>query len=155
MIYDELKNISKYRGISANLDTAIAFLEESILSELPMGKTVIDGEKVFINVMEADAKEREEIAFEIHKRYMDIQIDIEGTEAIEIGEYLPGVKEQYDERTDFGTVDCSNAFYCIMGEGRFIICMTCLLYTSQGTESQRGCRGKQEGCSAVSEAAER
>lgn len=25
MIYDELKNISKYRGISANLDTAIAF----------------------------------------------------------------------------------------------------------------------------------
>ena len=114
MIYDELKNISKYRGISANLDTAIAFLEESILSELPMGKTVIDGEKVFINVMEADAKEREEIAFEIHKRYMDIQIDIEGTEAIEIGEYLPGVKEQYDERTDFGTVDCSNAFYCIM-----------------------------------------
>ena len=124
MIYDELKNISKYRGISANLDPAIAFMEESILSELPMGKTVIDGEKVFINVMEADAKEREEIAFEIHKRYMDIQIDIEGTEAIEIGEYLPGVKEQYDERTDFGTVDCSNAFYCIMGEGRFIICMT-------------------------------
>ena len=34
------------------------------------------------------------------------------------------MKEQYDERTDFGTVDCSNAFYCIMGEGRFIICMT-------------------------------
>ena len=30
MIYDELKNISKYRGISANLDTAIDFLEESI-----------------------------------------------------------------------------------------------------------------------------
>lgn len=124
MICDELKNIGRYRGIFANLDTAVNFLEHAVLSELPMGKTVIDGEKVFVNVMEANAAEREEIAFEIHKRYMDIQIDIAGTEAIEIGMRLPDADEQYDETTDFGTVDCSDAFYCIMGKGRFIICMT-------------------------------
>ena len=52
MIYDEIKNISRYRGISSNLDTAIDFLEKTDLKSLPLGKTEILDDKVFANVME-------------------------------------------------------------------------------------------------------
>ena len=38
MIYDEIKNIERYRGISKNLDTAIDFLEKTDLNSLPLGK---------------------------------------------------------------------------------------------------------------------
>ena len=85
MIYDMLANVQKYRGISKNLDTAIDFLVKTDLSALPLGRTEIDGDNVFANVMEAQAKPVEELHFEIHKKYMDIQIDIEGTELICIG----------------------------------------------------------------------
>ena len=85
MIYDEIKNISRYRGISSNLDTAIDFLEKTDLKSLPLGKTEILDDKVFANVMEVQAKDEEELSFEIHKKYMDIQIDVEGTELILIG----------------------------------------------------------------------
>ena len=91
MIYDEIKNIERYRGISKNLDTAIDFLEKTDLNSLPLGKTEILGDKVFANVMEAQAKAENELSFEIHKKYMDIQVDIEGTEEILIG--LNGFKE--------------------------------------------------------------
>ena len=74
MIYDELKNIARYKGISLYLDKAIEFLEKTDLASLPIGRTEIFQEKVFANVMEAQAKEETEVEFEIHKRFMDIQI---------------------------------------------------------------------------------
>ena len=122
MIYDMLTNVEKYRGISKNLDTAIDFLVKTDLSALPLGQTEIDGDNVFANVMEAQAKPVEELNFEIHKKYMDIQIDIEGTEVICIG--LGEAKELTPFSGDFGTVTVENSSTCIMGPGRFIVCMT-------------------------------
>ena len=36
MIYDEIKNVSRYRGISENLDIAIDFMEKTDLKSLPL-----------------------------------------------------------------------------------------------------------------------
>ena len=80
MIADTIKNIEKYRGLSKNLDTAIAFLKEYDLSSLPDGKTVVDEARVFVNVMEADLREAEGAAYEYHKKYADIQINLDGSE---------------------------------------------------------------------------
>lgn len=122
MIYDKITNIGRYRGISPWLDIAVVFIEENDLAALPAGKTVVSGDDVFVNVMEAEAKEGDG-SYEIHKRYMDIQIDIEGTEIIRIGSPVEGAEEVFSPETDFGTVRCEEAASCIMGEGRFIICM--------------------------------
>lgn len=121
MIYDMLTNIERYRGISKNMDTAINFLAKTDLTALPLGRTEIDGDNVFANVMEAQAKPVEELNFEIHKKYMDIQIDIEGTELICIG--LGEAKELTPFSGDFGTVTVESSASCLMGPGRFIVCM--------------------------------
>lgn len=123
MVYDSIKNIGNYRGQSLWLDKAIDFLETADLNSLPIGRTEISGDKVFFNVMEAEAKEEDEVNFEIHKKYMDIQIDIEGTENIAVGLDIEEVIEAYREEIDFGVVDCSEYVICKMGKGRFIICM--------------------------------
>lgn len=123
MIYDNLENIQRYRGISRYLDLAVDFLAANDLDLLPLGRTEIMGEYVFANVMEAQAQEEEKGKFEIHKKYMDIQIDIEGTEIIQIGLGEAETLESFDEKTDFGTVSCARSASCIMGPGRFIICM--------------------------------
>lgn len=91
MIADTMKNIEKYRGLSKNLDTAIAFLKEYDLSSLPDGKTVVDEARVFVNVMEADLREAEDAAYEYHKKYADIQINIDGSP-----------EGTFDEASDFG-----------------------------------------------------
>lgn len=123
MIYDVIKNIGNYRGQSLWLDKAIDFLETIDLELLTIGRTEIAGDKVFLNVMEAKAKEEDEVKFEMHKKYMDIQIDIEGTENIAIGIEIEDVIEKYREDIDFGIVECSESVMCKLGKGRFIICM--------------------------------
>lgn len=123
MIYDEIKNIHKYKGISRWFDHAADFLLKTDLSGLPEGPVEIAEDHVFANVMEADTKDEAQVFFEIHKKYWDIQLDIAGTEVIQIGLCPDWEKEQFDEETDFGTVPCKEAVSCVMGPGRFIICM--------------------------------
>lgn len=121
MIYDLLKNIETYRGISKNLDTAISFLVRTDLNSLPEGRTDIDGDAVFVNVMNATPHELTEECFEIHKNYMDIQIDLEGCEVIGIG--LGKFEALGEYKVDFQAVKAEMSTKCVMGPGRFIVCM--------------------------------
>lgn len=124
MIYDKLVNVKKYLGINKNLDTAIEFLAKTDLNELPLGKTEIDGDNVFIKVMEAQAAPIEEKRYEIHKQYLDIQIDLVGTEAIQIGNEQDMECKEFDDAKDIGKGTSSDLAMCTMGPGNFIICMT-------------------------------
>ena len=57
MIVDSFDYIMKYKGLHPNLDTAIDWLNSHTLDALENGKTLIDGDKVFVNVMDADLRE--------------------------------------------------------------------------------------------------
>ena len=68
MVYDTLENIGQYAGMFDHLDTAIEFIQANDLDALPLGKTEIDGENVFVNVVETDTLPAEGRAFETHTR---------------------------------------------------------------------------------------
>ena len=80
MIVDSFDYIACYKGLHPNLDKAIDWLNSHTLDALENGKTIIDGDKVFVNVMDADLREAEGAAFEYHRRYADLQINLTGSE---------------------------------------------------------------------------
>lgn len=123
MIYDKLENTEIYKGFNSNLDTALSYIASHDLTSLPLGRTEVDGSNVYINVMEASAAPAQERGFEIHKNYMDIQIDLAGTEIIEIGDSSEMKISDYAEETDFGKAECPVLASCTMGPGNFIVCM--------------------------------
>ena len=53
MIFDTLKNIGCYRGLSANFDRAFAFLAATDFSAMSAGKYEIDGDNVYYTIKEA------------------------------------------------------------------------------------------------------
>lgn len=123
MIYDRLSNIGNYKGMNRNLDRAVDYLLENDLGGLPLGRTEIDGDRVFLQVMEAETHELTAESYEVHRDYMDIQIDIEGCEVI--GTALGGVSLIGEYKPDFqrAAAPDGNGCSCVMGPGRFIICM--------------------------------
>ena len=123
MIYDKLSNLGLYKGMNPNLDTAIDFITTHDLNELPLGKTVVDGTNVYINVMDAKASPVEERAYEIHKNYMDIQIDLVGVERIDTGDCTKMKVDEYDEEKDVAKATAVDLAQCLIGPGNFIICM--------------------------------
>ena len=123
MVYDKLSNLNNYKGFHKNLDKAIHFISTNDLSKLPLGKTSIDGDLVYINVMETKAQPLEERRYEVHKNYMDIQIDLVGTERIDTGDCHNVSLENYDQENDAAFADSEFMASCIVGPGNFVICM--------------------------------
>lgn len=134
MIYDYLSNIGIYRGICKNLDTAITYLIATDLYSLPLGRTEIDGDKVFLNVMEATTHDLTEESYELHRVYMDIQMDIKGCEVI--GTALDGITPLGEYKPDFQRARAEMGASCTMGPGRFIICMPGEAHAPGGCQGQ-------------------
>lgn len=84
MIVTNLSDIARYRGLSANLDKAMAWLMAGDWESLPDGKREIDGEKVFALVQHYNSKAMENCRFETHRNYIDIQMLVSGAEIMEV-----------------------------------------------------------------------
>ena len=82
MIVGKLVDLYRYKGIAKNIDTAIDYILNNDLMALPKGKTVVDGDNVYINRDTYVAKPYEECFFENHENYIDIQIVLKGKERI-------------------------------------------------------------------------
>ena len=83
MIYDTLKNIAAYKGISANMDRAIDFILSADFAALP-DRFEVDGAKVFGFIQEPVLREAADAQFEAHRKYADIQIALADGEIINI-----------------------------------------------------------------------
>ena len=119
MICDTLDQLHLYKGFHKNLDTAIEFLAAHPLDTLPLGRTEVDGDEVFINVMDADLKPHTGSHAEYHRLYADLQIDLTGGEGwgfttnpgTEVGAF----------RGDIGFQDSPDVVSGALGEGRFVL----------------------------------
>jgi YhcH/YjgK/YiaL family protein len=119
MICDTLDQLHLYKGFHKNLDTAIEFLAAHPLDTLPLGRTEVDGDEVFINVMDADLKPHTGSHAEYHRLYADLQIDLTGGEGWGY-ETAPGTEvEPY--QPDIGKKDSEDAVFGALGEGRFVL----------------------------------
>lgn len=80
MILDQLEKLDCYRGLSKNLDRAIDFLKMSNMKALSDGSHQVDSDRVLANVMTYETKPLVEGKFEAHRKYIDIQVVLEGEE---------------------------------------------------------------------------
>ena len=80
MIVGKIKDLYRYKGIAKNIDTAIDYILNNDLMALPKGKTIVDGDNVYINRDTYVARPLEECFFENHENYIDIQIVLKGQE---------------------------------------------------------------------------
>lgn len=101
MIYDGLSSISRYRGLYKGLDVLIDWLDSNDPAQLEMGKNEILGDKVFANVMQATTRESADAHYEVHHKYMDVQIDLEGREAFKVTPADIEFEKPFDEDGDF------------------------------------------------------
>ena len=83
MIMDHLSKLEQYRGLSTRIDQAIDFMLTNDLTTLPSGRIDIDGDKLYANRMHYTASAfPNDKNFEIHHRYIDIQVIVSGHEGI-------------------------------------------------------------------------
>ncbi len=101
---------------------AFQFLSEQNLAELEKGRYELEGADLFVNVDEYVTRNEEDVLFEAHKKYADIQVLISGEEKIGV---LPlestTVSIPYDEEKDIMFLTAENENYRIAEPGKFFL----------------------------------
>jgi biofilm protein TabA len=82
MILDSLKNAASVLALNPFFAQAFDFIQKNDLSKMELGKTIIDGDNLFVSVMENDGKLLEAAKMESHVKYIDIQVVISGVETM-------------------------------------------------------------------------
>jgi biofilm protein TabA len=80
MIADTLDNGAAYRDLPGGLRKAIEYARTHDLRALPDGKHEIDGARLFVLVQSYTTKPEAEARLETHKKYLDLQLVLEGRE---------------------------------------------------------------------------
>ena len=120
MICDTLQHLTRYKGLCKNLDTAIDYLLTHDPASLPLGRTEVDGDTVFINVMDAELHPNEGSHPEYHRIYADLQIDLTGSEHLDWAS--EGTEQgEFDEENDFGLRTGPEHCGMTLGGGRFAV----------------------------------
>lgn len=80
MLTTDIKLIDKYDYLSENFKKAYAWLRNTDLKSLKVGKYPINGEEVYAFVQEYETQNYENIKYEAHHEFFDIQYVVEGEE---------------------------------------------------------------------------
>ncbi|OGV67956.1 MAG: hypothetical protein A2498_02880 [Lentisphaerae bacterium RIFOXYC12_FULL_60_16] len=80
MIIDTLGRLPGYQKLNSHFKKAIAFLGRKDLATLADGRHEIDGDRVYAMVMHPAARPKEGAKLEAHRRYIDIQVVLAGTD---------------------------------------------------------------------------
>ncbi len=83
MIYDSTKNLSRYSDFPY-LNEILDFLKKSNLQELPTGDIAIKEDLLYVKVLRYIPNNADRNFFETHQYYADLQLIVNGTEAIYI-----------------------------------------------------------------------
>ncbi|MDB5191701.1 MAG: hypothetical protein JWQ96_1264 [Segetibacter sp.] len=121
MITDILDNAHLYKHLHKNFVTAFDWLKTTNLLELEKGKYEIEGDQIFAIIDEYETKDKHECEVEAHRKHIDVQYMIKGTELFG---YVPlqGQKPvvDYDEQNDFAIYKEETSFIKLEA-GMFII----------------------------------
>lgn len=120
MIFDKIEHATRYLGVSPHLDRALRWLMQADLAAMENGVCEIDGRDVFVNVMDAETNPDRNRAYEFHRNYYDIQVDITGREDVLFAMECEEITKPYQEDIGFGTGALAATVHLV--PGRFVIC---------------------------------
>ncbi len=123
MIVDRFDHSALYQAVHPLLAAGFAFLKRPDLEQLPPGKVTIDGERLFAIVSDDEGRGREQSLLEAHRRYLDIQYIVSGTDHIG---WLPTsdcerVQTEYDPQRDVAFYYDRPATWLVLPQGNFAI----------------------------------
>lgn len=122
MIIDSIKNAQKYYSVHPLLKEAFEALM-AITEETHDERITVDGENIFINLSTYTNKNVADCLFESHKKYIDIQFVLKGSEKIDVCD-TKGLKVTEDrlETDDIAFYENTDVFStAYLSEGDFTV----------------------------------
>lgn len=121
MVTDRLDNVALYRSLSPRIAAAIDYVTSTNFSAIADGKYAIDGERLFALVQRYTSKPLSEGRWEAHRKYIDLQVVVNGIEQIGYVSINQLQAEPYDEAKDLMWLSGTAGQWFTLPSGHFTL----------------------------------
>jgi YhcH/YjgK/YiaL family protein len=101
MIIDQITNSNLYNTIHPRFKFAFDYIHQTDLASLAAGRIELDGENIFAILQKYNSKPVEQGFWEAHRRYIDLQMVLQGIEKIGYANISSLHQGDYDNAKDF------------------------------------------------------
>lgn len=123
MILSNFQHSDRIEGLHPLFKAAFDYIKSHDLLNAPLGRIEIDGEKLFINNSNPECVAAEDQVLEVHRKYIDIHVLLEGEETIgwKAIEDVTNETKAYDEEADCALYAEKADSYVTLKPGQFLI----------------------------------
>lgn len=120
MIYDNLNNFEKYTCLHPHFTDVLNFLDPEPCTGFQDGRYDINDQGTFTIIETYETKEAADCFIECHRKYIDVQVVIEGVERVGVCHRSGCDASPYDEEKDFQKLE-GDVDFVTLGTGSFMI----------------------------------
>ena len=122
MIFGNIHNLKEVPFLEEKVKECFEYAKNHNLVSYEEGSHEIDGERLFVNIVEYTTTKPEERFWEAHKNYLDVHVMLQGTEQIDLNFIQNMDVKEFVEKDDFLPMDGDKNSSVILRDGDFLIC---------------------------------
>lgn len=122
MIIGNIHNLEEYAFLEKQIQECFAYAKANNLVDWEKGRHDIDGDRLFVNIVEYTTTTPEERFWEAHKYYLDVHVMLRGTEQIDLNFIRNMELKDFVEADDFLPMEGEKKVSAILQDGDFLIC---------------------------------
>ena len=122
MIFGNIHNLKEVPFLEEKVKECFEYAKNHNLVSYEEGSHEIDGERLFVNIVEYTTTKPEERFWEAHKNYLDVHMMLQGTEQIDLNFIQNMDVKEFVEKDDFLPMDGDKNSSVILRDGDFLIC---------------------------------
>lgn len=122
MIFGNMQNLEEYSFLEEQVKECFEYAKGHDLASYEKGSHEIDGDRLFVNIVEYDTVAAEERFWEAHKNYLDVHLMLHGTEQIDLNFIQNMDVKEFVPKDDFLPMDGEKNSSVILRDGDFLIC---------------------------------
>lgn len=122
MIFGNINNLKEFPYLDKQIQECFTYAKEHDLASYEKGGHEIDGERLFVNMVEYTTTTPEERFWEAHRQYLDLHLMIKGTEQIDMSFIQNMEQKEFVEKDDFLPMEGEKNGSVVLTEGDFLIC---------------------------------
>lgn len=122
MIFGNMKNLKEYSFLEEGILECFEYAKTHDLVNYEKGSHPIEGERLFVNIVEYETTSPENRFWEAHRQYLDLHLMLDGSEQIDINFIDNMVQKDFVEKDDFLPLEGDSNCHVILNKDDFLIC---------------------------------
>ena len=122
MVFGNIRDLKEYGFLEEDILKCFAYAKEHDLASYEKGSHEIDGDDLFVNIVEYETTDTENRFWEVHRYYLDLHLMLTGKERIDINFIDNLDQKEFVEKDDFLPMNGQANGYVVLEEGDFLLC---------------------------------